>query len=234
MKLVIFDVDGTLTNTNRVDGICFEQALKKEFGIPGISLKWERYMHTTDRGIATEVLTSYFNREPDNSELERIRASLLQALREAHRTDPRNFKEVPGAARILEHLQRETDWKVAIATGCWADSALFKLRRAGIRIDLPFASCDDAISRDEIVHRAIEKAKFHYDCRNFTSVVFVGDGVWDVTTAKKLGIGFIGVSAAEKRRRLRRAGAKYICRDFHVTPQFLGYLNQFNGYESSN
>jgi phosphoglycolate phosphatase-like HAD superfamily hydrolase len=90
------------------------------------------------------------------------------------------------------------------------------------------------VSRDEIVHRAIEKAKFHYDCRNFSTVVYVGDGVWDVTTAKNLGIGFIGVSAAEKRYRLKKAGAKFICRDFHVTPRFLNYLNHFNGYESSN
>ncbi len=234
MKLVIFDVDGTLTKTNEVDGVCFQLAFEQEFGLSKISCDWESYNHSTDQGIAKEVLTSYFNRNPLDSELSRARTRFIRNLREAYCSNPQDFREVPGAGSTLRLLREETDWKVAIATGCWAESAKFKLQRAGIQTDTPFASCEDSISRDGIVSRVIEKAKFFYNCKDFATVVFVGDGVWDVTTAKTLGIGFVGISANEKSQRLRKAGAKFICSDFQLTPVFLNYLDHFDVYESSN
>jgi phosphoglycolate phosphatase-like HAD superfamily hydrolase len=234
MKLVIFDVDGTLTDTNEVDGACFRLAFQQEFGLRKISCDWESYNYTTDQGIATEVLTSFLNRNPLDSELSRARTRFIQNLRDAYCLNPQDFQEVRGAGSILRLLREETDWKVAIATGCWAESARFKLQRAGLQTDTPFASCEDSTSRDGIVSRVIEKAKFYYECKDFTTVVFVGDGVWDVTTAKNLGIGFVGISANEKRQRLRKAGAKFICTDYQLTPVFLDYLNHFDAYESSN
>ncbi len=234
MQLVIFDVDGTLTDTDDVDRICFQLALKQEFGLLELSCNWEIYTYTTDQGIATEVLTSLLNRAPFPSELERVRTRFLSELNHAFHKNPNDFRAIPGATGVLQHLQEETVWKVAIATGCWADSAFFKLRQAEIQFKFPFASCEDSISRDEIVHCAIEKAKIYYDCNNISSVVYVGDGVWDVATARNLGIGFVGVSSDENRSRLKAAGAKFICRDFDQTRSFLSYLNHFNCYESSN
>lgn len=227
MKLVVFDVDGTLTDTNQVDGLCFRLAFQQEFGLRKISRDWESYNYSTDQGIATEVLTSFFNRNPLDSELARARARFIRNLREAYCSNPRDFQEVRGAGSILRLLREETDWKVAIATGCWSESARFKLQRAGIQMDTPFASCEDSISRDGIVSRVIEKAKVYYECKDFSTVVFVGDGVWDVTTAKNLGIGFVGISANEKSQRLKKAGAKFICKDFQLTPVFFKLLEPF-------
>lgn len=234
MRLVIFDVDGTLTDTNEVDGICFQRALQEEFGLPMISRKWASYQHTTDVGIATEVLGAYWNRVPSTAELKRTQNRFLTLLKQAHRSHPDHFREIPGAREILNYLKQEGTWKVAIATGCWAESALFKLQNAGIHVDLPFASCEESISRDVIVSRAIEKAKFYYDCREFSCTVFVGDGAWDVTTANTLGIGFIGISPAEKQSLLKNAGAKFICRSFSPTSRFLTYLNEWSCYATSN
>lgn len=43
MKLVMFDIDGTLTQTDAVDGACFVKALEEVFGFAGISDDWWIY-----------------------------------------------------------------------------------------------------------------------------------------------------------------------------------------------
>ncbi len=49
MNLVIFDIDGTLTDTNAVDGECYAAAFEREFGRP---VDWRNLTHRTDSGIA--------------------------------------------------------------------------------------------------------------------------------------------------------------------------------------
>jgi phosphoglycolate phosphatase-like HAD superfamily hydrolase len=44
-------------------------------------------------------------------------------------------------------------------------------------------------------------------------VTSVGDGVWDVRTAERLGVGFVGVGRAKERDRLAGAGARAIFDD---------------------
>ena len=55
MQLVIFDVDGTLTNTYKIDENCFVRALALEFGIFGVNTNWTEYSYTTDSGITQQI-----------------------------------------------------------------------------------------------------------------------------------------------------------------------------------
>jgi phosphoglycolate phosphatase-like HAD superfamily hydrolase len=234
MNLVVFDVDGTLTDTNEIDGICFTRALQLEFGTPEISLDWQRYSHSTDAGISTEILTESLGRPPSITDLERAKSRFLTLLKEAHERNPNDFNEIPGARNILGQLRSHVDWKIAIATGCWMESAILKLQNAGIPADFPFASCDKLISRDEIISDAITRAKLDYDCRDFSSVVYVGDGIWDVNAARALGIGFIGISPNGKRSRLEKAGARFILNSFQPASAFLKILREWNDYACFN
>ena len=45
-------------------------------------------------------------------------------------------------------------------------------------------------------------------------VVYVGDGVWDLRAARRLGHGFVGVGGDRGRERLVREGASVVLRDF--------------------
>ena len=40
---------------------------------------------------------------------------------------------------------------------------------------------------------AIKKAKNYFDVDNFEQIISVGDGIWDLRTAKNLGIHFLGI-----------------------------------------
>src|SRR5688572_8685467 len=131
MKLAIFDIDGTLTNTNSVDDGCFVRALSEAHAITGINTDWATYSHTTDSGITLQIFREKFGRAPEDLELEKFKSFFVNMLTEEYHSNSSSFTEIPGASGALTRLKREYDWAVAIATGCWRESALLKLRVYG-------------------------------------------------------------------------------------------------------
>ena len=90
-----------------------------------------------------------------------------------------------------------------VATGAWRRSAMLKLAAAEIDIaGLVFASADDAVDRGEIVRKAMVQLAGGVD-----RAIFVGDGLWDVATASRLGLGILGIGSGEWAAELRGAGA---------------------------
>jgi beta-phosphoglucomutase-like phosphatase (HAD superfamily) len=55
MRLVIFDIDGTLTETAKTDEECFARSLAEVCGFGDVETDWSRYKHTTDSGIFHEI-----------------------------------------------------------------------------------------------------------------------------------------------------------------------------------
>ena len=72
MKLVMFDVDGTLVKTNKIDAKCFLSALSKEFGITGVNANWADYSHPTDSGILAEIVRCHLGHSVSDKECSRF------------------------------------------------------------------------------------------------------------------------------------------------------------------
>lgn len=215
MHLVIFDIDGTLTQTTHVDDQCFVQAFADELGLTGINPDWSRYPAVCDSGITQHIFREYLQREPHFTEVTRLQRRFAVLLEEAYRQEPGRFVETPGAAQTIHALRHDSDCAVAIATGGWQLSALLKLEKAQIDIaGLPAAFADHGITREAILAAAMVMARGKYRQPQFTQVTYVGDGVWDVRSARQLGIRFIGVAHGEKETALRAAGATAIIQDF--------------------
>lgn len=221
MQLVVFDIDGTLTNTNRIDENCFLRAFALEFGIFSINTNWSEYAYTTDSGITQQIFKEKLERLPSNEEIVRLKTRFLSLLQEAFINKQDLFSEIPGSANVLAKLQLNPDWCVAIATGGWRESAKLKLQKANLQIEsIPLASANDAFSREDIIKTAIIKAKNVYQVEKFQKVVFVGDGVWDVKAAYRLNIAFIGVADTK----LKNIGASKVIKDFTNLEDFLTIL----------
>lgn len=157
MQLVIFDIDGTLTNTNKVDADCFVRAFE-EFGIFNINQNWQDYTHSTDTGITQHVFQKNLGRLPSQEEFFKLKKCFIYLLQQAS-TNPNLFSAIPGATSIINQL-KILNYYVAIATGGWYDSAMFKLQKADIDItNAPIASADDSFSREEIIKLVILKSK---------------------------------------------------------------------------
>jgi phosphoglycolate phosphatase-like HAD superfamily hydrolase len=201
VKLVVFDIDGTLTRTDEVDEVCYVRAFEEELGWTGISTDWAGYPSCTDEAIALEVFARHGGRVPLDGEVDRVRRRFFSLL-----------------------LRSDPGFRVALATGAWEASARLKLRTAGLEIDgLPLATSNDHPSREEIVRRAIARAEAGNG--PFESIVSVGDGIWDLRTARALGIGFVGIGSGERAERLRREGAERVFEDFRDWEAFVECLD---------
>lgn len=226
MKLAIFDIDGTLTNTNGVDGECFVQAFAETHGITNINTDWSDYTHTTDSGITLQIFRDRFKRAPTESELNDLKQCFVRLLAKRLRNDSASFMEIDGAAAAFNRLRQNSEWTVAIATGCWRESALLKLKAVGINIDkTPAAFAEDAFSRERILHMAIANVQQKNDWCKLERIVSIGDGVWDVRAARNCNLAFLGVSSGETEVALRDAGAETIIEDFTEYNEFVCCLN---------
>ena len=124
-------------------------------------------------------------------------------------------------------MRQESDWAVAIATGCWRESALLKLRAAKIDIDgIPAAFAEDGLSREEILQSAVSQCLEQYRLSSFAKTVSIGDGLWDVRTARRLNFAFLGVGCGEAAALLDRAGAKHVIEDFADYGRLINCLNE--------
>jgi phosphoglycolate phosphatase-like HAD superfamily hydrolase len=227
MKLAIFDIDGTLTETNAVDDECFVQAFAELHQISDVETDWTKYKHVTDSGILTEVFEKRLKRAPEQKDYDNFKHCFAEKLREFAEKDAKLFAEIPDAKTMLDKLKLEKDWAIVLATGCFYDSAELKLRAAKINIeDFPIATADDAVSREEILQIAIVKSLGYYGQNEFEKIVSIGDGVWDVRTAKNLNLEFIGIANGERADKLRREGAQLLVADFRDYKSFLEYLNK--------
>jgi len=213
MHLIIFDVDGTLTHSSRLDTDCYCRAVTDCAGIT-IDSDWSQYRSQTDSAILSEAMERV-GRYASARLAERVKRGFLSLLREAYMVDPSCGAEVAGARAILEKILRTRNAQTGIATGAWEESARLKLDFAGIDLQgIPFASASDAPKREQILEIAIRRAIAEIGSTPKT-VTYVGDAPWDVAAASRMGLRFIGRAEGDvERAALRSAGAEVIVSDF--------------------
>ena len=227
MKLAIFDIDGTLVNTNEIDTRCFLDAFTQEFDLSEINSNWSEYFAVTDSAISQQIFQTQLQRHPSDNELLRLQNRFVNLLAKAEQKNRGLFTPIPGALVIFDRLKLEPDWRIAIATGGWKASALFKLQAANFAIDnIPLTSANDGLTREDIINLSIIKAKQVYKIEKFGKIVSIGDGIWDVKTAAKLSIGFVGIASGTAKNKLFQAGAKDVLADFKQVSNFQQVLKQ--------
>lgn len=227
MHLVVFDVDGTLTDTNAVGAECFWQAAREVLRLPPNHSRWlDEVEHYTDLGIASQHCKAAFGRDMMASEIDLFKHGIVAFLDAALVANAECIRAIPGAADVLAAIGSTLDFCAAIATGCFLASAEFKLRKAGLFDgSISMAGCDDAPSREAIMLSAARKAGAKHGCQ-FSAVTYVGDGVWDIRAARNLGWGFIGIASGDGAEQLRSAGASTVLRSFEPVTKFLDEVSK--------
>lgn len=211
MKLAIFDIDGTLTATNDVDSECYLKAVSGLLGDSAISTEWERYPEVTDQSLLEHLCRERLGRLPTPAEIRCAQEALVAYFATVFAVSPDAFAAIRGAPQFVRALEERADWLVVLATGAWECSAQFKLRAVGLG-HLPLVACDSAPTRAEIVQKAIELSS--RSGRGFGRIVLVGDAPWDLATAQKLQLPFVGVASGDRREVLIQQGASHVLSDF--------------------
>jgi len=226
MRLVIFDIDGTLTQTTKADAECFVRSLADVCGFDDLDTDWSRYKHATDSGVFHEIYEARTGRLPSLLEISQFRQHFVGLLAQASSNAP--FAAVTGASLLLSRLARSAKHCVALATGAWSDSARLKMASADLCYDdYPASSSDDALDRESIIRLSMQRAAERYGRSD--STVYVGDGIWDALACRRLGIPFIGVATDGWAARLAAEAAVRVFADFSDTDLFLSTLHEITG-----
>jgi phosphoglycolate phosphatase-like HAD superfamily hydrolase len=193
-KLAIFDIDGTLTKTNKIDHVCYINTVQKFITKSLKTFEAETFTHFTDSSIIIELYERFLGRPPSLADEKAFKAHYFQSLGDSLEHSPEYFQAIEGAVEILHSFSDE--WAVALATGCWVESAQIKLKGGGVDIaDYPLATASDAITRQDVMRTAVERAKILHNVKDFEHIVYIGDGLWDKQSCTDLSMPFVGIDA---------------------------------------
>lgn len=192
MKAVIFDIDGTLIESAKVDDDLYRQSVTEVLGPVRFRSSLTEYRRVTDSGVLVDILEdNSLSDIPDPTEA--IRSRFVELLQN-HILQHGPFVEIPGAKDYFEAYRRSERHAIAIATGGWRLSAMLKLESAGFEVSgVPVATSDDHMERSGIMTLALSQLG-----RDFESVTYYGDGIWDREASESLGWEFVPVGPTLK------------------------------------
>ena len=188
MNLIVFDIDDTLTKSELQHQHAFVNSMK-EIGITDINQNWKEYKHLTDSHILKVNYENNFDKKFDIKIVESFESKMTEMMQGLN-----SVVEIEGAGAFIDYLRIEKKYALAFATGSFRKPAMLKLDQANLWHDKRLvATSNELFEREQIVLSAIEKAKEYYQIEKFKNVISIGDGLWDVKTARNLKVKFIGV-----------------------------------------
>jgi len=213
MKFIIFDIDGTLADTKKVEDQCFMQAFENTFHLDITNQKWEDFKNVTDWGITEDIIFKEFNRKPTEAEYEAMISNFTNLLKIEKERDNSQYSEISGAKSFFDTLVNNNEFKLGIATGSWEASAKIKLEAIDISLEgICFSNSDHHKTREAITNDVIRQMKGK-TTETPEDIIYFGDGAWDFITCRNIGIRFIGIDN-ESNGKLKALGAKTVFRDF--------------------
>jgi phosphoglycolate phosphatase-like HAD superfamily hydrolase len=196
MRLVLFDIDGTLLWSDGAGRRAIHRALAEVFGETGPAD--HRFDGKTDPQIVREMMRIAGR---DDSEIDRrmmpLFARYVACLEEELRDPAHHAKPLPGVLELLDVLSRRADVALGLLTGNLIEGARVKLRAVGIDPELfvigAFGS--DHEDRPELPaiaqRRARERLGVDVPGRQ---VIVIGDTPADVQCGRGIGARAIGVA----------------------------------------
>lgn len=197
MRLVLFDIDGTLLSSQGIGRTAMRRALGSIFGSPGNPAY--RYDGKTDRQIVRDVMRlEGHSDEYIDSQMEKVMEVYLEGLRENAKSGKFNVQPLEGVVELLDALEPREDVVLGLLTGNVEPGARTKLIAAGINPDRfrvnAFGS--DHEDRPELPaiaqRRASEKLGLDIDGGR---MVVIGDTPADIACGRSLGAKAIGVAS---------------------------------------
>lgn len=223
MTLIIFDLDGTLVYSNKIDSECFAETYASIYGQQFPSIDWHVYPHVTDTSIFSTVIQQQFDREVIPEEVDTFQTAFVNLLKERRKAIPEAFRIVPGARALVHHLHDRSDYVVGIATGGWERPAKLKLDHVEINREPIFLrGADNLHRREDILNNVKNRAMQQHP--TIQKVVYIGDAKWDVSTTRNLQMDFIGIRREGDHDHLLNLGATQVVSDYLDIDKFLQFV----------
>ena len=208
MRLILFDVDGTLLHTGPQVRPILASCLEEVYGSAGPMDTFD-FSGKTDPQIVCELMAEVgLPREEVWPELDRVRGLFRERLEAGLVREGMTL--LPRVIEVLDHLTGRDDAHVGLLTGNWEVTGRIKLSRFDLNRYFAFGAFgDDGDDRRDLVPAALKRAET-VTGRRFApeEALIVGDSVGDVVCARAHGVACLAVTTGwTSAEALREAGA---------------------------
>jgi phosphoglycolate phosphatase-like HAD superfamily hydrolase len=180
VKLILFDIDGTLISDRGASRESFAEALREVYGYEGDLARYD-FSGRTDPQITHMVLRDDgFAPEAIDAELPRLWGHYLAGL--ARNATPERVRVLPGIRELVTRLAAHEHVVLALLTGNIEPGARLKLGAPGLNDYFPFGAFgSDSPDRTQLPPIAVNRASIHTGTRFAgRDVVIIGDSIYDV------------------------------------------------------
>jgi phosphoglycolate phosphatase len=195
VRLLLFDIDGTLVTTGGAGSRAMARAFLATHGLED-ALKSVDLAGRTDRIIMRDALTQA-GRDHEDVDLDEFREAYCAALREEIQKPGTGRRGLlPGVKPLLDRLAARDDVRLALLTGNFRASAEIKLAAFGVWDYFSWgAFADDAIERDDLIRIAHARHESeHGRLIEPDKVVVIGDTPHDIRCARTGGARAVAVA----------------------------------------
>ena len=214
MRLVLFDIDGTLLRAQGLGLVVMERVGRRLLG-PAFTLDGIDFGGALDPWIFRQAAERLGHDDPSHLHPEFREAYVSELARELDRGERRPIL-LPGVTSALAAFRGDRTATLGLVTGNYARAVPLKLRAAGIDPAqfVVGAFGDDAPTRPDLVRLAMEQWRARGADPDPRRVVVIGDTPRDVDCAKKNGCRSIAVATGwHTFEQLRAGGADLVLRD---------------------
>lgn len=196
MKLVLFDIDGTLLLSDGAGRRALHHALRESFGTIGPADYW--FDGKTDPQIVRELMRHEGFSDPEiEGRLPRTLATYVERLRIELADPGHEAFTLPGIPDLLDALEAREDVVLGLLTGNVAEGARAKLARVGIAFDRfalgAFGSDHEVRPRLPAIAQQRCREALEVDVPG-DRIVVIGDTPADLTCGAAVGARAIGVA----------------------------------------
>lgn len=200
MRLVLFDIDGTLILTGGAGMRAFYRAMRHVFGI-AVESEVVRPDGKTDPLIAKELLAYFsqgdrWNDESRNALFSCYLSYLEKEMNEAR--DSGSIRVLPGVAKLLETLVPQPDFALGLVTGNLEEGARIKLEKAGLDSYFRFGAYgSDCENRTTLIRLGIQRGVQLIAPTLVEGAFVIGDTPLDIIHGHTAGACVIAVASAK-------------------------------------
>ena len=192
IRLVLFDIDGTLILTGGAGMKAFAEVFAHEFDLPNATKSMDFAGHT-DRGLACEIFRAN-QIEPTEANFERFTKVYTRRLAKHLPAD--NTQPLPGVIELLDVIEAMTAPPVlGLLTGNLPLGAELKLIHYHLWHRFEFGAFGDTTEdRNEIAQSAFENAQGQFPNLRPTEILIIGDTPADIHCAQSINARVLAVA----------------------------------------
>ena len=194
MKIIFWDIDGTLIRTAKAGLYAFAQATTELWG-KVVDFDNLATAGMTDNYIARQIIEVSSGREASRSEIDSLCRRYEELL--PRELAARKGLVLPEVTNILSHLHEREDYKLLLLTGNSKMGAQIKLKYFALDRYFDFASsafAEQFEQRGDIANRALEKVHANWGDPREHEIYVIGDTPHDIECGKSIGAYTIGVA----------------------------------------